>query len=203
MATAELQSESNPAPSPEAYRWTVDEVERLWELELFAGRRVELIDGEIINMGYQDNLHAVGTGLLQRALLKLFGDKYWVRIQLPLKISEFDAPIPDAAVVLGEPDDFQEHPATALLVVEVSVSSLNYDTLRKASLYASAGVKNYWVVDMKSQILHVFRDPVADKKQKFGYGYKTVRQMPQSKRIAPLALPKSGLSIADLMPKSR
>lgn len=200
MATAELKLERVLAP--EAYRWTADELDRASELGLFEGRRVELIDGEIINMGYQDNLHAVGIGLLQRSLLKLFEDKYWVRIQLPLKISEYDAPVPDAAVVLGDPNDFREHPATALLVVEVSVSSLSYDTLRKASLYASAGVKDYWVVDLNAQALRVFREPVADKKHKFGYRYKSVTEMAANKRLAPLSLPKASIAVADLMPKA-
>jgi Uma2 family endonuclease len=86
------------------------------------------------------------------------------------------------------------------LVVEVSDSSLDYDTTDKASLYAAAGIADYWVVDLVNRRLMVMRDPLADAAARFGFRYSTVTAVAIGQSASPLAAPASNVAVADLMP---
>jgi Uma2 family endonuclease len=109
-------------------------------------------------------------------------------------------PIPDIAVVPGIPRQYSRHPRTALLVVEVSDTTVAYDTGDKASLYAAAGIADYWVIDVNDQRLHVFRDPQPDPSKKYGYGYKAVQVLGPKDKVSPLAAPTHSADVADLLP---
>jgi Uma2 family endonuclease len=86
-----------------------------------------------------------------------------LRIQLPLVLGEYDEPFPDIAVVSGSPRDYLSlHPTTALLVVEVSEASLKTDREVKGSLYAKAGIPEYWIVNLKERVVEVYREPAKD-----------------------------------------
>src|SRR4051812_37857646 len=103
-------------------RMTREEYIRLSDEGYFQDRRVELIDGEIVEMAPQKNLHAQGVSLVVNALLQAFGPNYWVRIEATLDLSPVSLPEPDVAVVAGP---IRSHPpgaipTSALLVVEVS-----------------------------------------------------------------------------------
>jgi Uma2 family endonuclease len=92
-----------------------------------------------------------------------------VRIQLPLALSEYDEPFPDLAVVSGSPRDYlAQHPTSALLVVEVSEASLKTDREVKGSLYASAGIPEYWILNLRERVLEVYREPTADARAVYG-----------------------------------
>ena len=121
---------------PRVRRWTLKEYYKLADEGLFRGQRVELIDGRIVQMPPMMNPHAAAIELVKRALEPAFGPAFWVRMQLPLHFGRYSAPEPDIAVVPGGPRDYSDHPTTALLVVEVSESTLSYDRNRKAALYA-------------------------------------------------------------------
>ena len=105
--------------------------------------------------GWPHTLAKTKTGDILRAA---FAGRGWVNEQSPLP-AEDSVPLPDVAVYPGRVQDYTDHPTAALLVVEVSHTSLDRDLTVKAELYAEAGVPEYWVVDVDARQLRVFRDP--------------------------------------------
>ncbi len=117
--------------------------------------------------------HAVAVALVSETLTRLALENTHVRVQLPLALGEYDEPFPDIAVVAGSPRDYlTNHPTTALLVVEVAEASLRTDRDIKASLYAHAGVPEYWIVNLKERVVEVYREPVSDDKAIYGASYR-------------------------------
>lgn len=118
-----------------------------------------LIDGAILELGPMNPPHATALGLVELAVRAAFGAGWWLRHQSPLVFGLNTDPLPDLAVVRGGPRDYAGHPTTAALVVEVSDTSLGYDTNEKRLLYARAAVPEYWVLDINGRRLLVYRDP--------------------------------------------
>jgi Uma2 family endonuclease len=175
-------------------RYTRDEYYRLAQEGRFAGQRVQLIEGEIVEMPPQGRPHALAYLMMQRALFGIFGPDR-VQSQLPLNVPGDSDPEPDLAVLERPVETYKEdHPTTALLVVEIADSSLYLDR-RKAGLYARAGVPDYWVVDVDKRVVKVFRAPVADAAQQSGYGYAEHFEVSQNDVISPLAAPNSKIEI--------
>ena len=111
-------------------------------------------------------------------------------------------PEPDIAVVPGEEEDYlAAHPTTALLVLEVGDSTLAFDLADKMSLYAAAGIADYWVLDVSGRRLVVHRDPMPDAEQRFGHRYRAVTEYAAGQSAAPLAAPFSPITIDDLLPR--
>jgi len=186
---------------PAAKRWTVKEYLRMAELGLFRHQRVELMEGVIVKMPPMLSRHAGTIGKNVRILESTFGAGYWARPQMPLQFGRRSAPEPDVAVVAGSPDDYiRAHPTTALLIVEVSESSLYYDRGRKASLYARAGITDYWIINLVHYQLEVRRNPVPDSSQRYGFGYRDVMILSPTDHAAPLAVPQARIAVADLLP---
>jgi Uma2 family endonuclease len=103
-----------------------------------------------------------------------------VRAQLPLALSDYDEPFPDLAVVSGSPRDYlAQHPTSALLVVEVSEASLKTDREVKGSLYASAGIPEYWILNLRERVLEVYREPAADARAVYGAAYRQQQHLSQ------------------------
>lgn len=182
--------------------WAREEYYRMAEVGLLApDERVELIGGEIIAMTPQDSRHATAVLLVEEALRHAFGAGYTVRVQLPLDLGRYSQPAPNVAVVRGSPRDYRDaHPTTAVLVVEVAGASLAYDRHDKAGLYASAGIEEYWIVNLLEGCLEVFRQPVALPARPFGHGYGQQRRCGPADSVAPLAAPHALLRVADLLP---
>lgn len=184
---------------PKAVRWTRDEYHRMAELGFFAGKRVELIGGEIIEMSPMKTAHATAVRLIIEELRKVFAEGYVVDSQLPMSFGKTDEPEPDVAVVEGTIRDFSEsHPKNAVLIVEVSDTTLNYDRTRKASLYAQNKIQDYWILNLKNRCLEVYRRPIKDKK--LGYIYTEIRVVTEEDAIAPLANPEAKINIGDILP---
>ena len=174
---------------------------RMAEMGFFNGQRVELIDGEVILMSPQEAGHATAVELVARILEKAFGEGYHVRDQKPLDLGEGHEPEPDAAVVIGSPRDYaQAHPKTAVLVVEVALSSVDYDRVVKGSLYAKSGIPEYWLLNLRERRLEVFREPVPMPEQIFGFGYKSMRIYLPDETVSPLAKPDAKIKVADMLP---
>src|SRR5947209_1153787 len=91
----------------------------------------------------------------------MFGRGYTYRVQMRLNVSASSEPEPDLAVVRGAPRTVRKHPTTAVLLVEISETTLLYDR-RKASLYASRGVRDCWIGNLIDRVLEVRRKPVVD-----------------------------------------
>src|SRR4051812_37124982 len=96
------------------------------DLGWFQDKRVELIDGEIMEMPAPRNPHVVAMDLTRDALITAFGAGFWVRTQSPLNVGPAAEPQPDVAVVAGKARDYTDHPTTAALVVEISDGALSY-----------------------------------------------------------------------------
>ena len=183
-------------PQPTAYRFTRQQFYRLAELGWFQDQRVELIEGEVIEMPPPGNPHCVSTECSAEALRQAFGKGYWVRVQMPLICSPYSDPQPDIAIVTGSPRDYTDHPTTALLVIEVSDTTLSYDRWRKASLYALAGITDYWIININDRQLEIHRRPGPDSSQYYGYGFADVTVLSETDD----ALPQVRLLVADLLP---
>jgi Uma2 family endonuclease len=185
---------------PRNLLWTVDQFHYLGDLGVFEGRRAMLIDGVIIEEGPMDPPHAMGLLVATEVLRVVFTPGWVTRVQLPLVLGQSTDPEPDLAFVRGKPQDYPSHPTTAGLVVEVSDSSLKFDTTRKMSLYAAGGIADYWVLDLNARQLLVFRDPMPDPAQTHGHGYATQLTLGPSDTVAPLAAPNATVKVADLLP---
>jgi Uma2 family endonuclease len=187
---------------PAARRWTREEFWRMFDLGWFEGRRVELIDGEIIEVPAQKNLHAIAIKLAEDALSAAFGPRYWVRVQMTLDLGPYFVPDPDLAVVRGRPRDHvtRGNPTSALLVVEVSESTLGSDRRRKGGLYAAAGIADYWIVNLVQHQLEVYRRPTADAAEPLGYKYASRKILDPGDAVAPLAARKARVAVDDLLP---
>ncbi len=188
------------APTPRL--WTREEYYKMADAGVFhPEERVELIGGRIVTMPPQNSPHFTALSLVEDALRSIFPTGYAIRVQGPLDVSPSSQPEPDIAVVPGSARDYAKaHPTTALLVVEVAESTIRFDRGEKASLYASAGVPDYWVVNLRDHQLEVFRDPVPMPGEPYGYGYRTSAQYLTVDTVTPLANPQGIIQVSDLLP---
>jgi Uma2 family endonuclease len=178
-------------PSEPELRFTLAQCDELEQHGFLNG-------GEIIPMSTPDELHNCGVTLTQEALQLAFGAGYYVRSQLSMKVGTDSMVIPDAAVVLGKARDYSQRPTTALLIVEISDSTYTFDITEKAELYATAGIADYWILDLNARRLVVLRDPAP--LPDGGVGYRTHLFRYANESICPLALPTATVAVNDLLP---
>ncbi len=186
---------STPVPR----RWTREEYYRMGEQGFFQDQRVELIEGEIMVLSPQSWPHASTVDRVAAALGRILGVGFWVRTQVPLNLGT-SYPEPDVSVVPGRREDYSDHPTTAELIVEVSDTTLDYDRTRKASLYARAGIAEYWIVNLVNNQLEVRRNPLPDPSQHYAHGYGSLTTLVPPAVVHPLAAPQVSLAVADLLP---
>lgn len=185
--------------APKHFLWSSDEYYRVAELGVFEGKRVELIEGEIIDMAPMGTQHFVCTNLVADALREIFVKGFFVSTQNQLDVDERSQPEPDVAVVKGSPRDYVDfHPRTLALAVEVSDSSLSLDRDVKTRIYAKAGIGDYWVVNLQDRCIEVFRKPTEDPNIGFIYAERTVYGEDHS--VSPLAKPRSKVKVSDILP---
>jgi Uma2 family endonuclease len=189
-----LLPSSRPASAvPRPIRWTCAEFHRFGDLGLFEGRRAMLIDGVILEEGPMNPPHAITLELVEETLRTAFGTGWRFRSQSPLVLGQDTDPEPDFVVIGGVARGSSGHPTTADLVVEVADSSLDFDTHEKRLLYARAGIREYWVVDINGRRLLVYRDPNAG-------DYATQQAFGSTDTVSPLAAPTATVRVADLLP---
>ena len=179
-------------------RWTVKEFHDLGDAGYFENRRAFLIDGILYEQGFMNGPHAIALTLGHDALRPVFGEGWVIRNQVPLVLGLYTDPLPDFAIVRGKARDFSTHPTTADLVMEVSDSTLDYDLTEKAELYATAGIPEYWVLDLSARVLHVLRDPGTVAAN--GTAYRRQQQFSPDEAVVPLAAPDQTVKVADLLP---
>ncbi len=171
---------------------------RMAEQGFFEGRRVERIEGEVIEMSPVSPQHFASGDRIQRLFNRIFREGYWVRFQGALAMGDSE-PEPDIAAVEGAPADYQQtHPGTAVLVVEVSDATLAYDRTQKLSLCARAGIPEYWIVNLKDRLLEVYRTPSPLEEMPFGYGYKVREIVRPGEVVHPLAKPDAEIAVSEL-----
>jgi Uma2 family endonuclease len=184
---------SAPASLPRR-RFSVEEYERITALGLFDGERLELLFGEIVEKEMpQRPAHRLSLSLILPIAMAWSGPDNHVLCQLPLQLGS-SVPEPDIAIVPGQPRDYTSaHPTTALLIIEVSDTTLESDQTTKAVLYAAAGIGDYWIVNLNERTLEVRRQPTAS-------GYRSLQTFVETDRVAPLAAPSQPVLVADLLP---
>jgi Uma2 family endonuclease len=153
-------------PRLKHHRLTVEQYHRMAETGVLEpDARVELIEGELLDMAPIGTRHWATVNRLNRLLVQAAGERAIVSIQSSIRLDRYTEPEPDVAV-LRPRDDFYAGALPsghdALLVVEVADSSLGYDMHTKARLYANHGVAAYWVVDLTAAQLHLFAAPQGD-----------------------------------------
>ena len=174
-------------------KWTVEDYHRMIEAGILDDRKVELIAGEICPMAPEGPPHSYFGGSLADQFRSRLGNRALVRNANPITLSSSE-PEPDIAVVKGTWDTYrQRHPngEDIFLLVEVSESSLQKDLGIKRATYAAAGIKEYWILDLKNSQLIAFRElQNAD--------YLSVQRLQQGE-ISPLAFPDLSFSVSLLL----
>lgn len=189
-------------PAPARHGWNVEEFERLFEAGFFApDAKMELIEGEVWEKMTQKDSHALAVLLAQYKLLEIFGVGYSIRVQLPLILGARSKPEPELAVVEGSPrESSRPHPTTAVLIVEISDSTLVADQQTKAPLYARAGVAEYWIVNLIDNGLEVRREPIPMAQSPLGFGYASTLILQPGESVSPLGAPNFAVRVEDLLP---
>jgi Uma2 family endonuclease len=185
---------------PYSLRWSVNEYFGfVHQGGIHPDERVELLDGLVVAMSPQDPRHAAAIMFAGRALERLLRDRATLRNQLPLILGDRSVPEPDLAIVPGGALDYVEaHPTTALLVVEVSDSSLPQDRLTKAAIYARGGVPEYWIVNLVDDRVDVFREPLPRRGR-----YRRICEANRGERLEVVAFPGESVAVDDLVPPRR
>lgn len=194
-----------PPVPPRPFRFTLAHYAAMSRRGDFDHKRVELIYGEIVEMSPVNWPHHLSVGLVSRALALAFPTGYFVDVQQAFPVPSEpvgSAPQPDVAVIPGTLEDYTDHPTVAALLVEVANATLFYDTTTKAELYATAGVAEYWVLDIEHRQLIVFRDPhpLPLPTDLAATAYCTRLTFAPTERVSPLAAPDASVLVGDLLP---
>ena len=144
---------------PKLRQWTVGEYHKMADLGWFEGQRAELVEGEIVVLSPQKFGHGATADRVSELLKERLGAGFWVRMQLPLVLTDVSEPEPDASVVPGRREDYADHPNGASLVIEVSDTTLYFDRGKKMQMYARAGIPEYWVVNLQDEEVEVRKRP--------------------------------------------
>ena len=140
-----------------------------------------------------------GHRAVAEALRDAFGTTARIRVQLPIALDEESEPEPDVSVVSGPLADADAAlPSRALLIVEVSDSSLALDRTEKASLYARARIADYWILNLPERMLEVHREPTPEPTALYGWRYSLINRLAAGHIISPLAAPGSRIPVARL-----
>jgi len=178
-------------------RFTVDEYEQMGRVGILGeDDRVELLDGEIVEMTPIGVRHAECVNRFTRQLVLVFDDVAVVLVQNPIRLSERSEPQPDLALVHRRPGLYaSSHPLAmdVLLIVEVADASIEADRRVKIPLYARAGIPEVWLVDLNQDTVTAYRDPDRG-------AYSTAQVVRRGEGLAPGAFPERVLPITDLLP---
>ena len=195
---------TQPRPRPPRFgpaqkRWTVAEFHRVFAAPDLKVERPYLVHGVIWEQGPMNAPHANAVDTANETLRAIFSAGYRVRVQSALVFGLETDPQTDIAVVRGDLTTYKtKHPSTAALVVEVSDTTLFEDSTTKAELYATAGIPEYWIIDLNANVLKVLRDPQPIAAG--GVAHRTVLQYGPGDTVASLAEPERPIRIADLLP---
>lgn len=182
-------------------RWTRAEYDRLIDLGVFEGDNIELIGGQLVVAEPKGAYHCSAVSTAEYALRAVLPPGWIVRTQAAISLDDESEPEPDLVVVPGRPADYRyEHPACPPLVIEVSDSRLAFDRIHKGSLFARAGIQDYWIVNLVDRVVEVYRGPAADPSAVYGWHYRSVNSYTPRDVVSPLAFASIRILVADLFP---
>ena len=175
-------------------RFTVDEYHRMAEVGIFhPDERVELIEGEIVQMAPIGPRHAGCVINVNRLFVTRLGDRAVVSPQNPVVIQPRSEPQPDLLLLRRRAVSYsREHPTPedVLLAVEVAETTVRFDRLVKSRLYARAGIAEFWLFLTNEAVVEVYRGPGSD-------AYTSVTEHRAGQMLSPLAFPDVGFTVAD------
>ena len=166
------------------------EYDKLVELGVFEDERVELLRGVLVTMSPQGGPHAGIAAWFAQRLIRALDPSYDVRSHSPFAADDYSEPEPDVSVS-RRASSLLEHPATALLLIEVSDSSIRKDRKIKVPIYAEAGVPEYWIVDVNETIVEVHSRPQQGK-------YTSVVRIDRTGVLRPIELTETSIPVGEI-----
>jgi len=183
-------------PWVKRHKLDVSQYHRMGEAGVFEGNeRVELIEGEIVEMAPIGDRHAGTTNRLARALFAVVGDRAVVAVGNPVRLDRYNEPQPDFALLRPRADFYETSKPAAgdtLLMIEVAESSLRYDRKVKLPLYARHGVPELWIVDLEGGTVEIYGEPLGD-------GYAARSRVAPGEVLEPTLLPGVRIAVADII----
>jgi Uma2 family endonuclease len=179
--------------SASRYKFTPEAFHQLGALGFFDdGQRYELIEGDIYTMPPIGPEHSVCVEVSSRLFHRQEKrGQFHARVQNPLRLGDSEL-VPDIAIVAGNPEEYREqHPTSALLVIEIADTTLEFDRTRKLPVYAQGGVAEFWIVNLRERVLEVYREPS-------GARYKSLRVFTPDEVVNPLFAPEWQIPVAAL-----
>ena len=158
--------------------------------------RVELIDGEIVQVASIGRRHAACVAQLTRRLSHVLGDRALVWSQNPVRLPPDTEPQPDVTILRLPAEQYIRHPASAghvLWLVEVADLSYRYDRYVKLPLYARAGIPEVWIIDLTHEVVEIHRHPTSR-------GYGSTHTVDRAGTLTPLAFDDVMIPAADILP---
>src|SRR5436853_5077634 len=179
--------------TPTRYKWTVEDYHKLGEAGILTeDSRVELIEGELIEMAPIHGPHMGTVNRLTKMLVLAVGDHGVVSVQNPVTLPPYSEPQPDFTILrlgAGLPSSGVPRWDDVLLLIEVADTTLRYDRVTKLKLYAKEKIAEYWIVNVQGKSIEVYRDRIAT-------GYSTSMKLAPGDTASPRALPMVRLDVA-------
>jgi len=176
--------------------FTVDEYHRMSDIGIFPeDQRFELIRGEIFEMPTAKPPHSGRVNRLNHLFLSRLGESVIVSVQNPSSIDDYSEPVPDVSLLKPRPDFYSgSHPlpSDVLLLVEISHTTLRFDTKIKAPLYAEAGIAEYWVLNIPENVVEVRTEPVNGR-------YTRLETFRPGESVSPVAFPGITFQVDDIL----
>jgi Uma2 family endonuclease len=182
-------------PQPVRLRFTVDDYYKMIELGMLENyEKAEIIEGELIKKMTVGNRHASIVDFLTKIFVRNVSDNILVRIQNPIRLSDFNEPEPDLVLSDLTKYDGKRHPRPKeiLLVIEVSDSTLKYDRDKKLPLYAEAEIPEVWIVNLTNEIIEVHSKPNVGL-------YQFVKIYKRGETVEPESIPNLSLDVDDVL----
>ena len=194
----ELSSPPRMLPTTQAaeglprLRWTVADLDRLIDAGVLTeDDRVELIGGELVPMAAKGNRHENVKIILSNWLYRRLPEILLLAVEPGWRPNEDTYLEPDILIFNGVPEPSKVAPSQVLLAIEIAVSSIGYDSNRKADVYAALGVRDYWVINANTLATRVYRDPSAG-------SYRNVVDVAANERLVPLLVAPLAVTLGDL-----
>jgi Uma2 family endonuclease len=191
-----LQKQTSIQEEPAPYRFSVKEWNRLGEAGFYTDQGgVELLDGEIIAMSPEGNRHASAVANLNDFFGERNQRRYLIGVGHPVEADDLSEPLPDFTLLPRSQKNAGRHPFTrdTLLLVEVSDTTLSFDRNRKLRKYARTGVQEYWIVNLKQDVIEIYRSPSGEE-----YLDQTIAKA--GDMIAPQAFPDTAIAVSEIIP---
>lgn len=183
-------------PRLNTFRLNVSQYHQMSEAGIFSENdKVELINGEIIEMSPIGRRHAACVDRINRLFSNILGMKVIVRVQNPIILNNLSEPEPDIALLQPRADFYESghpQPQDIFLLIEVADSSLEYDRDVKIPLYASSGITEVWLVDIYEQAIIVYRYPSEN-------GYSDIQKLSRGEKMSIQAFPEVNLVVDDIL----